>query len=272
MDHKVTDINNLPSAIEGMKQLKERFSMKKPVIFLDYDGTLTPIVTDPAKAILSFEMRQTLILLSSLCYTIVVSGRDRKDVKNKVGLEDLYYAGSHGFDISGPGGLTMEHAEAMKLLSVFDEVDNLLNEHLKSFEKVQVERKRYAIAVHYRNAGEEDVEDIKNKVNQVLDIYPVLKKGPGKKIVELKPNIDWDKGRAVLWIMRELKVADNDHIPVYIGDDLTDEDAFSAIQKDGVGIVVGTHDGLSKASYRLGNVDEVMLWLQDLIVFLKENK
>ena len=73
-------------------------------MFLDYDGTLTPIVSDPDAATLSDHMRDAVGKLSDKATVAIVSGRAREKLRNFVQLPELYYAGSHGFDIDGPGG------------------------------------------------------------------------------------------------------------------------------------------------------------------------
>ncbi len=85
-----------------------------------------------------------------------------------------------------------------------------------------------------------------------------MKTGRRKKIIEIKPDHDWHKGKAVRWILDNLNLWDNPEVlPVYIGDDVTDEDAFKTLHSKDLGILVGSHDQLTAAGYRLSNVDEV---------------
>ncbi len=243
---------------------------KKPAVFLDYDGCLSPIVKDPDKAILTEAMRSTLRRLADVCSVAVVSGRDRADVKGLVQLENLYYAGSHGFDISGPGNLHTEPGGAAAAIPALDVAQEELKEQLQNIEGAFVERKRYAIAVHYRNVPEEQVSEVLEVVQEVLAKHQELKPGPGKKIMELKPNLDWHKGKAVLWLMDKLELNQPDIVPLYIGDDLTDEDAFATLQGQGVGIMVGEHDALTAAEYRLEDVTEVQVFLEALTKAVKQ--
>nr|NIP73230.1 trehalose-phosphatase [Gammaproteobacteria bacterium]NIR30345.1 trehalose-phosphatase [Gammaproteobacteria bacterium]NIR98189.1 trehalose-phosphatase [Gammaproteobacteria bacterium]NIT63856.1 trehalose-phosphatase [Gammaproteobacteria bacterium]NIV20860.1 trehalose-phosphatase [Gammaproteobacteria bacterium] len=94
----------LPSALERLDEIAERMRDKRPCLFLDYDGTLTPIVARPELAVLSEALRDTLRRLARRAMVAVISGRDLQDVRERVGLSELYYAGSHGFDIAGPAG------------------------------------------------------------------------------------------------------------------------------------------------------------------------
>jgi trehalose 6-phosphate phosphatase len=128
-----------------------------------------------------------------------------------------------------------------------------------------VERKKYAIAVHYRNADEGKLDEINDKIKQVLKQHPEMKTGKGKKIIEIKPDHDWHKGKAVRWILDRLNLWDNPEVlPVYIGDDVTDEDAFKTLHNKGLSILVGSHDQLTAARYKLSDVDEVSALLNKL--------
>lgn len=258
----------LPSALQQIPQLLEG---KKPAVFLDYDGCLTHIVKDPDKAILSKKMRDTLQRLAQVCSVAIVSGRDRANVANLVQLDNLYFAGSHGFDISGPGNMHTEPGGAKDALPALDRAEVELNSRLKHIAGAMVERKRYAIAVHYRNVPEEHVAELKRIVADVLQKHHALKEGLGKKIIELKPNLNWHKGKAVLWLLSELGLDRPDIVPLYIGDDITDEDAFAELQGRGIGILVGEHDEKTAAEYRLENVEEVEEFLQKLTHHLSKN-
>ncbi|MDX5348755.1 MAG: trehalose-phosphatase, partial [Hymenobacteraceae bacterium] len=123
----------------------------------------------------------------------------------------------------------------------------------------------YAIAVHYRNVPPEQEEFVKKTVYDELENHKELKPGPGKKIIELKPNLDWHKGRAVEWLLQELKLNKPEILPIYIGDDLTDEDAFATLQPYGLTILVGEHDEQTAAQFRLENVEEVMQFLSQIM-------
>ncbi len=232
---------------------------KKPVIFLDYDGTLSPIVSRPEDAILSSQMKQTLTELAKVFTVAIVTGRDKEDVENLVGIDELIYAGSHGYIITGPHGLFMEHPQSKEIIPKLDQIEKDLEDTLKErTQGTQLDRKRYAIGIHYRNARPEDEEVVFELVDEMLKKYPNHKKGAGKKIVEIKPDTDWHKGKAVEWIMDTLKVSQKDDtIPLYIGDDITDEDAFTAIKDIGIGILVGGHGQKTDAHYALKNVHQV---------------
>ncbi|MEJ2635162.1 MAG: trehalose-phosphatase [Calditrichia bacterium] len=263
---------DLPSALQKEDEIQKRLGCNTLSVFLDYDGTLTPIVSRPEDAVLSSEVRSVLRKLAGLCKLAIVSGRDRKDVMHLVDLDQLYYAGSHGFDISGPDGMHMENEGGKKCLPDLEEAEKALRQKLGKIEGAQVERKRFSIAAHFRNVKEENIAEFRQIVNGVLKEHPKLRKGTGKKILELQPDIDWDKGKAVMWLLHALDLDKPDVLPLYIGDDITDEDAFSALSGRGIGILVGDHGKPTSAKYGLKNVPQTREFLQKLIEILEDER
>lgn len=252
----------LPHALRDNNDLLKVFNGREPVLFLDYDGTLAPIVSDPKQAIMSGDTRSILEKLSSVINVAIVSGRDRQDVEAKVAFDHLIYAGSHGYDISGPDGFGFQLPEGREALVDLDEATERLQQQLGGVQGAVVERKKYAIAVHYRNVMEADVPKVKSAVENVLKDHEKLKKGEGKKILELKPAVDWHKGKAVLWLMQKLNFDEERYIPVFIGDDITDEDALKSIEKVGLGILVGSHGQKTAATFKLDSIEEVNEFLE----------
>jgi len=259
-------VTQLPDALTQFDDVVERLAGRRPVVFLDYDGTLTPIVPRPEDADLDDVMREAVRALAARCVVAVISGRNLEDVTQRVGVDDLYYAGSHGFDVKGPDGLRFEQPEGAEALPALDEAENALRERVGSVEGAQVERKRFAIAVHYRNAPPDRTGDIENAVEGVRAQVKGLRKRGGKKIFELAPDVDWDKGRAVRWLMDALDLG-SDAAPLYIGDDLTDEDAFRVVRDNGVGVVVDGSRRLTAATHRLEDVDAVRAFVERLSEF-----
>jgi trehalose 6-phosphate phosphatase len=251
---------------QNYREIIDHIKGRIPVLFLDYDGTLTPIVSQPEDALLSEEMREVLEECSRKFKVAVISGRDMDDLKGLVGLDNLIYAGSHGFRISGPDELYKEHEKSEEIIPVLGKIEAKLHEDLDNVDEgIRIERKRYAIAVHFRNARESSIPVITERVNEVIKDNTGFKKGEGKKILEVKPAIDWHKGKALLWILEKLCMTDvNKFVPVYIGDDITDEDAFSTIKDFGIGILVGSHGQDTAAKYNLEDVDDVKVFLKEL--------
>ena len=254
------------SALDNLDEIEQQLRQCHLALFTDYDGTLTPIVPRPEGALLSEEMRSLLQELATRGTVAVISGRDLADVQNLVKLENLYYAGSHGFDIAGAGGMQRQQEEAQACLPDLDAAEKELRDHLKEISGVRVERKHFAIAVHYREVAESDIPPVEDIVNEVLPQHPRLRKRGGKKIFELQPDIPWDKGRAVCWLLEQLNLNPSKVLPIYIGDDRTDEDAFQALNKlHGISIYVGAPDELTHADYCLQDPEEVKQFFQALL-------
>ncbi len=265
----------LPSALHALGELAARFEEEAPVVFLDYDGTLTPIVSRPEQAVMAEDMRRALETLSTGCTVGVVSGRDLQDVRRLVGLEHIVYAGSHGFDILGPERGRMGLRKGDDDLDDLDAAEQILEEALAPIEGAQVERKKYSIAVHYRNVARKEVPSVEQAVDRIPASFPRLKKGHGKKVFEIQPDIDWNKGRALLWILDTLDLNGPGWIPVYIGDDVTDEDGFGALRTrpdGGVGIVVTEENRFSEAQYVLKDPEEVRVFLESLASLVQGHK
>jgi alpha,alpha-trehalase len=265
---EVAGENTLPSALDAIETIEEQIEGKKVAVFLDYDGTLTPIVNAPEQAVLSDSMRHVISELAKRCTVAVVSGRDLQDVRDKVGIDPLFYAGSHGFDIGGPEDWHLELQKGKDFLPALDEAEGRLREALQNIEGTHVERKRFSIAVHYRMVKPEDASKVGKKVNQVAETFTSLRKSTGKKIYELQPKIDWDKGKALHWVLRALDLDTPEVIPFYIGDDTTDEDAFRVVRDRGFAIVVMDETRATEAAYVLRDPDEVESFLHTLVSLL----
>ena len=257
----------LPSAFEHVQQIAGPSG--QVAVFLDYDGTLTPIVSHPANAWLADSMRQTLQELAAQTPVGILSGRDLDDVRQRVGIDSIVYAGSHGFDIAGPHGLRRQMAT--EFLPKLDTVESELHKRLDGTNGALVERKRFSIAAHYRDVKEEDIPIVGRAVAEVAARHRELRRIDGKKVYELLPDIDWGKGKAVLWLLeaRGLGSRSGGIRPVYIGDDRTDEDAFRAIGQSGISILVSEESQPTAARYSLREPAEVERFLRALTVRLR---
>lgn len=256
----------LPSALEHVQEIAGAGD-RSLAIFLDYDGTLTPIVSHPEKAFLSDSTRQTLRTLATRAPVAILSGRELEDVRKRVGIDGIVYAGSHGFDIAGPRGLRRQ--EAREFLPALDAAEKELREKLAGIAGALIERKCFSIAAHYRNVNESDFPKLERVVSEVATRHRKLRRIDGKKVYELLPNIDWDKGKAVFWLLEKLGLERPNAHPIYIGDDRTDEDAFRALEQRGTGVLVSEQPRPTAARYALKNPAEVERFLQELIEMTK---
>jgi trehalose 6-phosphate phosphatase len=267
-------VGDLPHALDDGqlgRRLARRMAGRRPAVFLDYDGVLTPIVDRPEDAVMSDNMRDTVRALAARCPVCVVSGRDRAVVQQLMGIDDLVVAGSHGFDIWSPQKGTIAHVPASGFEDLIAKVTERLRAEVGSIRGVTVEPKRSSVAVHYRLAPPEYRERVATVVQAMLAEHPErLKVTPGKMVYELEPKIDWNKGRAVLYLIGVLGLDSNDIVALYLGDDITDEDAFRALRGRGVGIIVGRPDDpevadrTTAAEFVLASTEEVERFLARL--------
>src|SRR5438034_2802483 len=254
----------IPSALEHVQEIAR--SGDRIAVFLDYDGTLTPIVSHPEDAWLSDSMRQTLRSLAARVPVAILSGRDLDDVRGRVHVDGIVYAGSHGFDIAGAGGLRRELGAAY--LSVLHTAETELREALDEIPGAQLERKHFSVAAHYRNVNENDASRVALAVDAVAARHRELRRIDGKKVYELVPRIEWDKGKAVIWLLEALGLESGNVRPIYIGDDSTDEDAFRALEQSGIGILVSEQSQPTAARYSVKNPFEVERFLRVLTAHL----
>jgi trehalose 6-phosphate phosphatase len=267
----VRHIGDLPHALEDGDQLDRDLAGRRPAVFLDYDGTLTPIVDRPEDALISESMRDAVRGLAKRCPVCVVSGRDRRVVQELMGVDDLIVAGSHGFDIWSPAGGEIQREEGEEFGRLLEGVQERLREELGGIEGALIEPKKSSVAAHYRLVSEDERPRVGRVVDELLAEHPdELKVTPGKMVYEVQPNIDWDKGKAVLYLLGALDLDRDDVVPMYLGDDITDEHAFEALATRGIGIFVGRADDpevagrTTAAHYVLHDVSEVERFLDTL--------
>jgi trehalose-phosphatase len=257
------------------EKLGDILSNKFILIFLDYDGTLAPIEESPALATLSSENKDLLKELSqgSNCSLAVISGRSLGDIKSMVGLKGITYAGNHGLEIEGPK-IKFENQISPRLKSIIKRIYKDMVSRLSEIKGVLVEDKGLTLSIHYRLVSKKDMPVFEKIISEVASPYIVRDKinvNSGKKVYEIKPPVKWDKGKVVLWFLarQQFLSGEKNILPIYIGDDITDEDAFKALKRRGLTVFVGEPGG-SEANYYLKNTKEVTQFLR-LIADLRTN-
>ncbi|KAL8514082.1 hypothetical protein ACS0TY_013263 [Phlomoides rotata] len=266
-----------PSALSMFQEIMSAAKGKQVVVFLDYDGTLSPIVEDPDRAFITNEMREAVRDVAKYFPTAIVSGRCRAKVYSFVRLTELYYAGSHGMDIKGPSKNRKENQSvlcqpAREFLPIIDEVLKALMEKVKDIPGAKVENNKFCLSVHYRCVEEKKWVELADQVKLVIKDYSQLRLSHGRKVFEIRPTIKWDKGNALEYLLESLGYADSNQVlPIYIGDDRTDEDAFKVLRErgQGLGILVSKTPKETKASYSLQEPTEVMHFLKRLVEWKK---
>jgi trehalose 6-phosphate phosphatase len=258
---------------ESWQSLTKDIRAAPYLLFLsDYDGTLTPIVSRPEEAVLSPGVREKLRALTQkpTASVGIISGRPMSELKSMVALEGVYYAGNHGLEIEGPG-LEFVSRPAEIARAAMEDLARQLAVALADIAGVIVEDKGLSLSVHYRLVEEGDLKtatEIFQRVTTPLVNAGRVRLTSGKKVWEVRPPIDWHKGKAVETITREIKahLKLETVLTIYLGDDTTDEDAFKVVSRpEGWSIFIGGENPSSGAEYFLNSTAEVEEFLSRLI-------
>jgi len=252
-------------AFDRMDRILKRLARRKPFFFLDYDGTLSPIVDTPDEATLPPRMKRLLRELSSSYPVTIITGRTLDDIRKRVGIKNIIYAGNHGAEI-WENGQTAHIQQPEQELFLIREVLEKLTESLSDIKGVYVEDKGITVSIHYRNVWTKDISEVFSRFWSIMKGYEGrFRVTSGKKVFEIRPFAVWNKGDAVKWILRK---HGKGFLPIYIGDDVTDEDAYSVLRKRGITLHVGPN---SKSDYYLEDIDDVYRFLSE-ITSLRRNR
>jgi trehalose-phosphatase len=243
-------------------------SGRRVLLFTDFDGTLVPIKDDPMACALSPGDRAQLARIAARpgAVVAVVSGRDLADLTPRIGVEGIIHAGNHGLEIRGPG-FNFREPGSVALAPKLAKIVADLTAALADVPGAWVQNKELTASVHFRQTPPESHGRVRESVERVLNPHldEFVLRG-GKMVLEVRPRVDWHKGRAVHWLWQRLAGDDPNPIAIYLGDDATDEDAFQAIP-DGVTIMVGPARSTA-ARYRLNDAADVskfLAWLADVL-------
>ncbi len=255
------------------QEISERIRAADQILLLtDFDGTLSPIVGRPGEAALPEETRQAVEALVSheRVGVAVVSGRALSDIKDRVGIQGVTYAGNHGIEIEGPW-LKFVYPPAEAVRPVIRRLYSRLSEALAGFEGAFVEDKGIALSVHYRLVREDRVDELKRACEETvrrLRSEGKIRTTEGKKVYEVRPGVLWDKEDAIVLLMSgwTSSTGSSTSLAIFLGDDLTDEGGFKVVNKhEGVSIYVGETGRSTAARYFLRSPAEVAEFLQRLI-------
>lgn len=258
-------VSDLPDALDRFDEVRDLVEFRHPAVLVDLDGTISPITGTPDSAELVPGAREALRALAEKCPTAVVSARDLEDLHRHVDVDGVWYLGSHGLDIRAADGTVRQTHNTVETAAVARAATELTTD-LQSIAGVRIERKRHSVAVHYRRVPSGDAEQVVSVAKRIArraGLTPQL----GREVVELGPRTGWSKKIAVISLLSECVTAGKPLLPIYIGDDPTDESAFDAVRFTGVGIVVAhgeDGDRPSAASFRLDGPSAVADFLHRL--------
>ena len=232
-------------------------------LLFDYDGTLSPIAPRPCDAKFPGTVKSLIRKLQKNPRFIlaVISGRSLKDVRNMVGLKGITYIGNHGLEIEGR---KTEFVNS-RFRDFIKKIELDLNKEIKHIKGVIVENKGVTLSMHYRLVKAKDKSLVKRSFRKTVNLFVCSKKiriSAGKEVLEVRPNLEWDKGSAVTWLLEKEK---RQVLPLYFGDDVTDRDAFRAIKGRGISIFVGNPGKDIKADYFLKSPKDVEKVIEKLI-------
>jgi alpha,alpha-trehalase len=250
-------------ALKNWERIQDRIRKSRffPLL-LDYDGTLTPIVSRPDLAVCSPEIKLLLERLGNLpnVYLAIISGRALEDIREKVGLPKITYVGNHGLSIQNPAGIHKKRLSPERQRE-FEKIRQELKDLLGQIPGVLFEDKGLILAIHYRNSRKEDIPRIRQvvekKAEETKERWQI---SHGKMVSEVRPKFDFDKGQAVRSLLKGF--SPQGLLPFYLGDDQTDEDAFRVIKGQGITVYIGTGQANSEAEYNLQSPMEVEIFLR----------
>jgi trehalose-phosphatase len=236
-------------------------------IFLNFDGTLAPIAETPDQAVAPSETIGVLKKIQEYpnVFVAVLSGRSLEDLRKTLKVDGLRYVGNHGLEISGVKRTEIVPNAAHVVRSIKKITDDL-NKVLITVPGAWVENKGLTASVHYRAVPLTHVGELNRLVGEISMRYidrKIVRLTRGKKVIEIRPNIDWNKGHAVKWLLKN--IAKKRATSVYVGDDVTDEDVFKVLE---TGITVKVSDDArtkTHAHYFVNNPTEVRFFLQWLL-------
>jgi trehalose-phosphatase len=258
----------MKAILENWPEIAGRIREKRNVFLaLDYDGVLSPIAKQPDLAVLSAENRGLLegLVKNPRMHVAIISGRSLEDVREKVAIVGIVYAGNHGAEIQfdntpqrgNVGGVFRD-----QLVNARTQLGQLFADFPGAF----VEDKGFGVGLHYREVQPDRLSAFHEKFAEWSRLLsPDLQILRAKKVYEVRPRMAWNKGNAVWYLWQSIAP---EALPICLGDDLTDEDGFRVLQGKGVNIYVG-EERQSYAEYWLQSPAEVTVLLGRLLAELQ---
>jgi trehalose-phosphatase len=254
-------MEHLLDKVEEMERIKKAPEI---LLMLDFDGTLAPIVENPEDATMPEEVRRLLVGMKNRgVRLVIISGRSLEDIKARVGIPDIIYVGNHGMEIEGVPQIGWDFARAR---GIMNQISREGLEDISELQGVTVEDKDLTVSIHYRLAGTKIIEKLMKLFGDLISpLGESLRVTRGKKVLEVRPSGVPDKGDIALHLVGLFPSS----LPIYIGDDTTDEDAFRALRERGaITVLVSPEPGKTLADFYLKDPEDV----RRLLAIISEGK
>lgn len=250
----------LPAGLDHWERIRNRIQDRQPLLILSYDGALAPLVSREDMAVLSWGMKEALRQLAGLCPTVIVSRRGRQDLASMVDIDGLFHAGSDGLDFSGPGLIGGSRAKAEWVRQIRSLAADLV-QAFRGTNGVLVDPRDITLRLHLDPAARVRSDEVERILDSVLSGYARLHKVRTRDGLQVRPRLEWDRGRAATRIAAELAPSGTGRIPLYVGTHPADETAFHALSEEGLTFVVGGVDSATQALYQFQHPDELESFL-----------
>lgn len=241
-------------------------SGRRLALLLDFDGTLAPLSDQPELVRIPDRMRMLLERIAATAGTLiaVVSGRALSDIRQRVRIEGIVYVGNHGLEIEGPDWSWVLD-QAARTRDAIGACCERLRRRLRGVPGAWVEDKGLTASVHYRLTPSPRIDEVRRAVAEEVSQLPAgtVSVQQGKKVLEIRPDVSWDKGAAVRWVLTRVfgEGWPSEAAVIYIGDDRTDEDVFLALADPAISVKVGPSTYPTGARYTVRDSDEVYAFL-----------
>jgi len=268
------NINEKPKLMkklfDNISEIKMRIEKKGgAVLLLDFDGVLSAIAKTPDEAFISNENIELVKKCVELFPVAVITGRTLEDIKKKMDIKDLFYIASHGLEWEEEGKYHVKPIPK-ETIAAINSAKERIRPLVSRYPGMILEDKSFMFALHYRIMKPELIDAFIKEATSILE--PIVEQNNlrldhNMKTFELRPDINWDKGDSAIFAEKYFnKKVGGKFIPIYIGDSLTDEDAFKAIREHGITIRIGENKE-SAAEWYMEDQREVALFLKWLLSF-----
>lgn len=243
---------------EGGQRRLDTIAQPGMLCVFDFDGTLAPIVPRPEQARMTLAVKRRLLELSEFAQVAIITGRSLADITKRIEFEPKYVVGNHGME--GIPGWEKQYASYEALCLDWEKtLLAALGDKGRFDSGIMVENKKYSLSVHYRFA-----RDHEKTARQLMELFHTLSSPArvisGKCVFNLLPSDAAGKGAALEQLMKSSGAPS----AIYVGDDVTDEDAFALRISNLMTVRIGWK-GSSAAKYFLSQRGEIVLLLDDLL-------